>query len=152
MTEPTDNQNPLGTDTTTPSSDFDEQTFITVKNLIYQLSVQLDEVKAKRKEFQARIKNMLDNDTQLAEFEEQAKQANQAFKKRKSELEESAEGVEVKAKIKELSEEIRDLDESLTNSLVSYFQITGTKSFDTPSGEEREFKLNARLLPAKDKN
>lgn len=142
---------PSSQDQTTGINGFDEQTFVTVKNLIYQLSIQIDEVKNKRKELQQRLKNIQDNDSQLAEFEEQAKQANLAFKKRKTELEESAEGVEIKSKIKEFSEEIRDLDESLTNSLVSYFQITGTKSFDTPSGEEREFKLNAKLLPLKDK-
>lgn len=135
----------------TNTNEFDEQTFNSVKNLIYQISVQLDEVKGKKKEFQQRLKNIMDNDSQLAEFEEQAKEASLSFKKRKKELEESVEGKEVKSKIKEISEEIRDLEESLNNSLISYFQITGSKSVDTPSGEEREFKLNARLLPNKDK-
>lgn len=131
------------------SQEFDQSTYVALKSLIQRLSVQLDEVKVKQKEYRQRLKNIMDNDSQLAEFEEQAKEANQAFRKRKKELEESAEGKEIKAKIKELREETRDLQESLTNSLLSYFQITGAKSFDTPSGEEREFKLNAKLLPPK---
>lgn len=144
------NQSP-SSDNPSDTAGFDATTFNSVKNLIIQLSLQLDEVKQKKREFQDRLKNIMDNDTQLAEFEQQAKDASQAFKKRKKELEESAEGKDIKAKIKELSEELSDLGESLNNSLVSYFQITGTKSFETPSGDEREFSLNARLLPSKDK-
>ena len=132
-----------------PATGFDQESFTAVKGLIQRLSVQLDEVKNKKKEYQQRLKNIFDNDSQLSEFEEQAKESTLAFKKRKKELEDSLEGKEIKGKIKEHGEEIRDLEESLTNSLISYFQITGIQSFDTPSGEEREFKLKARLMPSK---
>lgn len=134
---------------TTQPETFDQASFDAIKGLIQRLSIQLDETKAKQKEFKERLKNILDNDTQLAEFEQQAKDASQLFKKRKQELQESLEGKEIKAKIKEYSEEIRDIEESLTNSLLSYYQITGTQSFATPTGDEREFKLKARLMPAK---
>lgn len=129
---------------------FDQETFVAVKGLIQRLSVQLDEVREKQKEFKQRLKNILENDGQLSEFEEQAKEASKAYKTRKQELTNSTEAKEIKMKVKEYSEEITDLEESLTNSLLSYFQITGTQSFDTPTGEEREFKLKARLLPQKD--
>lgn len=135
--------------TETEGSEFDQESFMAIKGLIQRLSVQLDEAKEKQKEYKQRLKNIFDNDSQLSEFEEQAKEAGLSFKKRKAELSDSLEGKEVKAKIKEYSEEIRDLEESLTNSLLSYYQVTGTQSFDTLSGEEREFKLKARLLPAK---
>jgi len=135
--------------TTGNTQEFDQESFNAIKGLIQRLSVQLDEVKEKQKEYKQRLKNILDNDSQLAEFEEQAKEASQAFKKRKIELADSIEGKEIKAKVKEYSEEIRDIEESLTNSLLTYYQVTGTQSFDTPTGEEREFKLKARLLPTK---
>lgn len=134
---------------TTTNNDFDAESFSALKGLIQRLSVQLDEVKEKQKELKQRLKNIFDNDSQLNDFEEQAKNAAQAFKKRKQELSDSPEGKEVRGKIKEFGEEIRDIEESLTNSLLSYYQMTGIQSFDTETGEEREFKLKARLLPAK---
>lgn len=133
----------------TNQDNFDSESFDAIKNLIQRLSLQLDEVKVKQKDYKQRLKNILDNDSQLSEFEEQAKEASQAFKKRKQELQETLESKEIKAKIKEYNEEIKDIEESLTNSLLSYYQITGTQSFDTPNGEEREFKLKARLMPSK---
>ncbi len=131
------------------SGDFDQQTFEAVKGLVLNLSVKLDEAKEKQKEYRERLKNMMDNDESLAEFEQQAKNAADAFRKRKKELNESTEGKEIKAKIREFSEEIKDLEESLTNNLLSYYQMTGVQSFELPTGEEREFKLKARLLPTK---
>ena len=82
---------------------------------------------------------------------ETAKEAAEAFKKRKQELKDSVEAKEATAKAKEVREEIKDIEESLTNHLLNYYQITGTKSFPTPDGEEREFRLNARILPNRNK-
>ena len=123
------------------------QSYEAVKGVIQNLSIKLDELKDKKKEYQQRIKNLLDNDAQLSAYEETAKEAAEAFKKRKQELRDSVEGKEAAAKVKEVGEEIKDIEESLTNHLLNYFQITGTKSFPTPDGEEREFRLKARLLP-----
>jgi len=127
----------------------DQETFIAVKGLIQRLSMNLDELNTKQKDLRQSLTNIADNDLALAEMEEQAKDAQLAYKKRKKDLMESTEAKEIRGKLKELNEEKRDLQDSLTNHLLNYFQMTGTQSFETPSGGEREFKLNARLLPPK---
>lgn len=139
------------TETTAQNQEFDNQTYVAVKGLIQRLSVQLDELKVKQKDYKERLKNIIENDTELSTYEEQAEQATQQFKKRKQEIMERPESREAQAKLKEIAEEMRDIQESLTNNLLVYFQITGTSSFETPDGNEREFKLNARLLPQKNK-
>jgi len=127
----------------------DQETFIAVKGLIQRLSLDLDELNTKQKDLRQSLTNIADNDLALAEMEEQAKDAQLAYKKRKKDLMESTEAKEIRGKLKELNEEKRDLQDSLTSHLLNYFQMTGTQSFETPSGGEREFKLNARLLPPK---
>ena len=132
-----------------PVAEFDEETYKAVVGLVQRLSMQLDELKTKQKEYRERVQNIMDNDSQLSAYEEQAKNAADSFKRRKKELLESAEAKEAQGKIREVREEMKDIQESLTNNLLSYFQMTGVQTFDTPDGQEREFKLNARLMPSK---
>lgn len=128
---------------------FDKETFVAIKGLVQRLAQQLDEVIAKQKEYKERLKNLMDNDSQLQAYVDESAKATKAVTQRKVELNQSLEGKEIRAKIKELGEEIKDLKDSLTNNLLNYFQITGTQSFETDDGQEREFKLDAKLLPQK---
>lgn len=128
----------------------DAESFEATKRLVQNLSVKLDELKAKQKEFRERLKNLQVNDALLSEYEEQAKAAASEFTKRKKELMASVEAQEVQAKLKETNEELKDIQDSLTNHLLNYFQVTRTQSFETPTGQEREFRLNAKLLPVKE--
>ena len=130
--------------------ELDAESFTATKKLIQNLSVKIDELKVKQKEYKERMKNLQVNDALLGEYEEKAKEAASEFKKRKKDLMESVEAKEVRAKLKELSEELGDLGDSLTNHLLNYYQVTRTQSFETHSGSEREFKLNAKLMPSKD--
>jgi chromosome segregation ATPase len=136
-------------DPTPAASTFDQQGYQAVQALIERLCSQLDEVKEKQKETRQSLTNVFANDQQLSEFENQAKNASKAFKQRKTELQQTPEAKQLSAKLKEMSEEVKDIEDSLTNHLISYFQMTGTKSFSTLTGEEREFKVLAKLLPKK---
>lgn len=131
------------------SNPTDVQDYQAVKGIIQRLAVQLDELKERQKDYKQRIKNLLENDLELSQLEEQAKNASDGMKKRKQQLMNSLEAKEAKAKAKEIAEEMADIQDSLTNHLLNYFQITGTQSFDTISGGEREFKLTAKLMPPK---
>lgn len=128
---------------------FDAETFNAVLGLIRSLSVQVDELKTKQNEFKERLNNLLENDSQLATFMDQAKEATQAVKRRRQEILNLPEAREVTNKLKEMAEEVRDISDSLTNNLLSYYQMTGVQTFDDPDGSEREFKLNAKLMPNK---
>ncbi len=129
----------------------DAESFEATKRLIQNISTKLDELKGKQKDLRGRLKNILDNDVALSEYEQQAKDAASEFTKRKKDLMESVEAKEIRAKSKEVAEEIGDMQDSLTHHLISYYQVTGVQSFETASGEEREFKFNAKLMPAKER-
>lgn len=128
---------------------FDSQAFEATKGLIQNLSVNIDELTIQQRELRERLKNILENDAGLSELEAVAKEARDAVKKRKTELMNSVEAKEVKAKEAETKEEIKEMKESLTHHLLNYFTITGTQSFETPSGEEREFSFSAKVKKAK---
>ena len=132
-----------------PPAEFDQETFNAVSNLVHRLSIELDELKTKKKEFKEQLDAIQLNDDKYNELEENAKKASEAFKARKKELQNRPDTQAVQAKIKETSEEMRDIEESLSNNLLSYYQMTGARVFDTPTGDEREFTLKARLKPAK---
>ena len=132
------------------TSGVDEESFLATQRLIQTLSVKIDELKRTQKELRQRLKNIMENDVALNELEEQAKNAAEGFKKRKKELMDSVEAKDVKMKIKEATTEINEMEESLTGHLLTYYQVTGVQSFETPSGGEREFKINAKLMPRKE--
>lgn len=69
--------------------------------------------------------------------------------KRKKELKESPEAQSIRAKMKEYKEDLRDIEESLSNQLVNLFQITGVKEFETVTGEVREFVIKAKVKAKK---
>ena len=52
-------------------------------------------------------------------------------------------------KVTEFNAEKKELQEALNNHLLNLFQITGTKTFDMSSGEQREFSIRASLLSGK---
>jgi phosphoglycolate phosphatase-like HAD superfamily hydrolase len=146
----TDPKNSTATPATAPSlTPFDAQSYQAVQAIIERLSFRFDEIKQKQKEVKQSLANIFINDDELPILENQAKAASQSFKQKKQQLQETPEAKALSAKLKELNEEVKDIEDALTNHLISYFQMTGTRSFNTPTGEEREFKVLAKLLPKK---
>lgn len=128
---------------------FDQESYDATQGLINRLSDQLDELSKEMREQREMLKNIFDNDQELAQAEEVAKDATQTIKSRKTELNESKEARDLKVKIGDLNEEIKMIKESLNTHLINYFQMTGSMVIDTPDGKEREFKLEAKLKPKK---
>ncbi|NMB56452.1 hypothetical protein GYA19_00765 [Candidatus Beckwithbacteria bacterium] len=129
--------------------EFDEKTFLATKAMVNAKAQRMDELKDEIKEYNERLKNILINDSDLSEAEEQAKQYSQYVKKRKQELMESAESKDIKAKLRDLKEEMADITDSLSTQLLTLFQITGVKEFETDNGQVREFVITAKVKAAK---
>lgn len=110
---------------------------------------QIDELKEKLKNFREQVRNVAENDGQLQKAEQTAHDAVTAIQKRKSEIRDLPEVKSLKIEMKEVRDEIKELQETLNNNLVTLHQLTGTKEFTTLGGETREFELVARLKPRK---
>lgn len=125
------------------------ETLIATQNIIQRYSTEYDEVNAKLKDVREMMKNMFDNDAELQELEEQAKTVTQDARNRKQRVKESPESVELQMKMKELKEEQNEIQETLNNHLLRYYQMTGSQVIEEPDGTEREFKVQARLKAKK---
>lgn len=131
------------------SSNAAGDTLMATQAIINRQSSRLDALKEDVKKLNDSLKSILDNDAELSQTEEEVKALTRKQKERKTKLQESAESMQLKYKVKETKEQIKELEESLNNHLINYFQMTGTKVFDTDSGEQREFKITARVMGKK---
>lgn len=104
-----------------------------------------DEMKKKRQ----MIKNVFENDQDFQEVAEQKTEVYQQWRQRKSELNETVQVRQLKDDLRELKDERKDLEESLSNHLINYHQLTNSTSFDTSEGDQWEFKIKAKVKSKK---
>lgn len=110
---------------------------------------QTDDLKQKIKTVSESMKSMLENDTQLSEVEAEAREVSKKVLERKRSIGESPEFRSFRAKIGEMKDELKELEESLNTHLLSYYQQTGVKTVDMAGGGQREFRIVAKVLPQK---
>lgn len=122
-----------------------------LQNLIERNADQLDKLREQQKQLRESLKNLFENDAQLAEAEQKATLVTQELKERKQALDNSPEVKQLKLKLSDLKEELKELEETLNNHLISLFQMTGSSSFDTSDGDQREFSVRAKVKPKKAK-
>lgn len=134
---------------TQEGDDFDTESFQATQNLIMRLGRQQDELSEALKQQREMLSNIFNNDEVIATAQVVADEASSKLKKRKTEIDQTDEAMQLKAKIKDLNEDLKLVKESLNNHLITYFQLTGSMALDLPDGQEREFSLNARLKGVK---
>lgn len=117
--------------------------------IINRQAQRLDTLKEDVRRINDSLKSILDNDEELSNTEHELKESTKKLKERKAQLTQSAESVQLKYKMKEVREQIKELEESLNNHLLNFYQLTGTRVFDTDSGEQREFKITAKIMGKK---
>jgi hypothetical protein len=137
------------TDDEVEASDELATTLASLQNMIEQYARQLQEVNQEIKEHRETMKNVFDNDGQLAEAEQQAQIITDALKTRKGQLQNDPQVTQLKVKIGEGTEKKKEIEETLSNHLVHYYQLTNSTSFDTSDGDQWEFKIRAQVKPHK---
>jgi len=128
---------------------FDPEVFESTKALVTRKLVQAEELKAQARELSESLKNILTNDSTLSELEEKQKESRVEVQKRKRDLNTTPESISIKAKLSEIKDELRDVEDSLSTQLLNLYQMTGVQEFETPSGEVREFVVKARVKAKK---
>ncbi len=120
-------------------------TLQSLQNVIERNADELDRIKEEMQIQREALKNVFENDSQLSEVTAEAATVTNKVKERKSQIQNSPEILQYKTKIGELTEQKKEIEEALNNHLLNLFQITGTKTFDTMSGRQREFSVRASL-------
>lgn len=120
-------------------------TLSALQAVIERNAMELDRLKDEMKELRDSLKNVFENDAELGEAEEKAQLATQIIKERKTKVMASPQVLQLKTKIGELNEQKKEVEEALNNHLLNLYQVTGVKTFDTSSGQQREFNVRASL-------
>ncbi|MDH5533371.1 MAG: hypothetical protein OEX81_03015 [Candidatus Pacebacteria bacterium] len=104
-----------------------------------------NEMKLKREE----LKNVFDNDASLSEAQNLAKESSSKVKERRAVLQSDPQVTSLKVQVGELSQQKKEIEETLSNHLVNYYSLTNSKSFDTTDGDQWEFSVRAKVKSRK---
>lgn len=126
-------------------SDQFAETLQSLEKVIERNANKLNEMKDELKKRRQMLKNYFENDTQLAEVEEQAIEFKNQVKERKTGLQLEPQVVDLQVKIKELRERKKETQETLSNHLVNHYRMTNSTSFDTSDGDQWEYQVQAKI-------
>lgn len=126
-------------------SDQFAETLTSLERVIEHNANQLEQIKQELKERREMINNYFENDVQLQEVEDQLQLVQQSAKERKAKLQEEPQLVDLKIKVKELNEQKKEIEETLSNHLLNHFQMTNSTSFDTSEGDQWEYQVGAKV-------
>ncbi|MBU0576510.1 hypothetical protein KJ707_03380 [Patescibacteria group bacterium] len=126
-------------------SDQFAETLQSLEQVIERNANQLEELKEELKKRRSMLKSYFENDTQLAEVEEQALEYKSQIKERKGKLQLEPQVVDLQVKIRELNERQKEIQETLSNHLVNHHRLTNATSFDTSDGDQWEYQIHAKI-------
>jgi len=120
-----------------------------LQGIIERNALELQNISNALKEKRESLKNVFDNDSQLAEAQEKAESLSTQVKERRSSLQNDPQVTSLKAQIGEINEQKKEVEETLNNHLLNYYQMTNSMSFDTSDGDQWEFNVRAKIKPRK---
>lgn len=124
-------------------------TLNSLQNVIERNAESLQAISKDIKEKREELGNVFANDSLLTTAEEQAKQFTTQVKERRAALQADAQVTALKVQIGEMSEQKKEIEETLSNHLVNYYSLTNSTSFDTSDGDQWEFSLKAKVKSRK---
>jgi predicted nucleic acid-binding Zn-ribbon protein len=127
------------------ASDDLAETVTSLQSLIERHAEKLDDIKNDLRDYRAQLRDHFESDAELAEAKQQQKEYRDAVKERKAKLNSDPTVTNLKVKISELSQERKEIQETLSDHLVNFYQLTNSKSFDTSDGDQREFTIKAKV-------
>lgn len=133
------------------ASDELASTLSSLQNVIEKNAQQLEKIQEELKHKRESMKNIFENDTLLAEAQEQQALYSNQLKERKAKLQADPQVTSLKIQVGELNEQKKEVEEALSNHLVNYYQLTNSKSFDTSDGDQWDFVVRAKVKPRKGK-
>ncbi len=134
------------------ASDELAQTLSYLQGIIERNAEQLSRLTDELKEQRDSLRSVYENDAQLTTVEDEAEVASQKVKERKAQVKASPQAMTLGNKIAEINEQKKEIEETLSNHLLNYYQLTNSTSFDTSDGDQWEFNIKARVKPRKSKS
>ncbi|NCN83078.1 MAG: hypothetical protein GW947_03865 [Candidatus Pacebacteria bacterium] len=135
-------------DEVTQSDDLADS-LVQLQNVIERNALESEKIGEDLKLKRESLRSVYENDARLSEAEETAQQKSLQVKEEKARLLASPQTVAIRNSIAELSAQKKELEETLSNHLLNYFQLTNSKSFDTSDGDQWEFSVAAKVKSRK---
>lgn len=120
-----------------------------LQNVIERNATELERIEHEMKEKRESLQSVLDNDTELSTAEQLAEEASTKLKERRIALQTDPQVATLRVQLKEMQEQKKEVEETLSNHLINYFQITQSTSFDTSDGDQWDFSVKARVKSRK---
>lgn len=120
-----------------------------LQNVIERNATELERVEHEIKEKRESLQSVFENDTELAAAEEEASQATLKLKERRGNMQNNPQVATLRVQLKEIQDQKKEIEETLSNHLINYFQITQSTSFDTSDGDQWDFSVKARVKARK---
>lgn len=127
-------------------NEFAEST-TSLQSLIEKHALELSRIKTEKKLKRESLKSIFDNDIQYQEAKAEADKHSQVLKERKSQIQIDPQATSLKLDIAELNQQQKELEETLSNHIVSYHAMTNSTSIDTSNGDQWDFKIKATIKP-----
>lgn len=122
-----------------------------LSSLINDYVKTIDGVKKQLKEQRQMVKDTFENDQQYHEVSEKAKTLNKEKNSIKQKLLQTPAAQAALIKVKDLQEEIKDMDEKLSGYLQEYQRVAGTNIIESADGEIRQIVPVYRLIKKNNK-
>ena len=134
--------------TTQPSSGSpnDRETLTTIVGLIQNYLGAIEREKKELTENKQMLEDALNNDPVYKEHADKAKEAVKIKSATKLQILRQPQLSQVVAKVKELSEQLKEKKESLSQYLLEYARISGERQIEGPDGQIQEIVYQARLV------
>lgn len=116
-----------------------------LQNIIERNANELDRINKEMREKRESLKSVFENDAPLQEVAQEVEVMTQQLKERKAAVKNSPQATSLQTQIGELSQEKKEIEETLSNHLVNYYSMTNSKSFDTSTGDQWEFSIKAKV-------
>lgn len=125
------------------------QSLTFLQNVIERNATELTRLETEMKEKRESLQSVFENDQELSTAEDLATEATTALKEQRAKLQTNPQVSSLKVQLKELSEQKKEIEDTLSNHLINYYGITQSTSFDTSEGDQWDFSIKARVKPKK---
>lgn len=133
----------------TPADDNPATPLLSLEEMIKSALPRLDKLKEDARLKKEMIEDALNNDSTYKEHTEKAKEANKIKNGTKQQLLKQPSLATLVNDVKELREEIKELQASLSDYLSEYGRLSGSNEIQDANGEVREIVYVAKLVKRK---
>lgn len=140
---------PAGATDEVKASDDLAQSLTYLQNVIERNATELERIEHEMKEKRESLQSVMENDVELSAAQEEAEKASVKLKERRMNLQNNPQVATLRVQLKEMSDQKKEVEDTLSNHLINYFQITQSTSFDTSDGDQWDFSVKARVKSRK---